>query len=397
MYLEGKHILLGISGSIAAYKTPELIRIFQKEGATVQVMATRSALRFVTPLTLETLSGYPLLEDFSGVDTKHDGKPMKHIHSSRQADLVVIAPATADILAKFAHGFADNIVTTTVLGSQAPVLIAPAMNVQMWKNPLVQENIKKLSPMYHFVMPEEGFLACGEYGEGRLADLSVVLEEVIRLVTPQDLKDKKILITAGSTREFLDPVRFLSNASSGKMALALAREAYHRGAHLTIVKGFTEVSFDNLATLGIKLLPVISAGEMVDQTLKLIAQTDIFLCPAAIADYQPAQVFSSKIKKNGEKFVGDFIPTPDLLERVAKLKKRPFVVGFALENSLDLKFGNTKLKRKKMDMLVLNGIETLGSELIQASLLQNLGVLKLPPIPKESLSKNIFTEIVKRI
>lgn len=395
MRLEHKHILLGITGSIAAYKVPELIRLLQKEGATIQVMVTQAATHFVTPLTLEALSGFPVLQNFLAQNF-HDGdSSMVHLQPSRHADVVLIVPATADILAKFAYGFADDLVSATVLGSRTPVLIVPAMNTQMWENPLVQENVHKLRSVYKVMDPEEGTLACGEYGQGRLPQLDAIMQEIIRTLTKQDLKGKKILLTAGATREYIDPVRFISNASTGKMALALAQEAYARGAQVTIVKGFTEVSFRHLMTIGVKIFEVTSATEMVEQTLKHIAQSDIFLCPAAIADYFPAKSYSMKMKKRKQKISLELLPTTDLLEKISTLKKRPFTVGFALEDTLNEQIAFQKLAKKKLDLLVLNDCTSLGNDQTQVILCHGSKALPYLRSPKESLSRSIFDYIVK--
>lgn len=391
MKLEKKHILLGITGSIAAFKIPALIRLLQQEGATVRVMATQSALRFVTPLTLETLSGSTLLQDFWQEQYEY----FPHLHSSRKADLIVIAPATAESLAKFAHGHAHDLVSATVLGSMIPVLIVPAMNPQMWKNPFVQDNIVKLRRVYHVMDPENGMSGCGEFGAGRLPELQRIVQEVIREVTSQDLRGKKVLITAGATREYLDPVRFLSNASSGKMALVLAREAYFRGAEVTVIKGFTEVPFDDFAGKNFKVIPVTSAGDMMQKSLSLILHHDIFLCPAAISDYTPLHTSPQKMKKGRKHISVELEPAPDVLEAASRLKKRPFTVGFALEDSFDLGKARKKLKKKKADMLILTVPETLGSDHIQACIVRLSEVKHCAHQSKEILSKAIFDLVVK--
>ena len=287
MRLEHKHILLGVTGSIAAYKVPELIRMLQKQGATVQVMVTKSALNFVSVLTLEVISGFPVLRHF------FDG--MTHIHASRRADLVLIVPATAHTLAKFACGMAGDLVTASVLASKSPVMIAPAMNTVMWNHKLVQRNVRKLRQVgYHVVEPGDGFLACGEIGEGRLADLSLLEHEIIRLLTFQDLRGKKILITAGATREYLDPVRFLSNASTGKMAYALAEEAYYRGATVTVFLGAVDIDFSSLP---VSLVKVTSVQQMLEALMLQCSSADILLLLLQFVIMQLKLFHQRKLKK----------------------------------------------------------------------------------------------------
>ncbi len=404
MFLKDKKILLGITGSIAAYKTPDLIRLLRKNGAEVEVMVTTAALEFVTETTLTAVSGFPVIKNLFG----QAKQVMPHLQHDRKADLILIAPATADILAKFAGGFADDIISATVLAATMPVLIAPAMNTGMWNNPLMQENVSRLKKYYTFIEPETGVLACGDYGKGKLPDLDVILGALQKLLTAtdqshhisgsftSDLCGKRILLTAGATREYLDSVRYLSNASSGKMALELALEAQRRGAELTLIKAFTEVDFDFLKETGAKIIDVVSAQDMTTEVLKNLADQDVLICPAAIADYYYPKIAAAKIKKKSAAMVLKLSPTVDLLKKVSALKRRPYTVGFALEDKFSLENARQKFLEKKLDLLILNTPQTLGKDNVNAFLLHSPDkVIKTGLITKQKLSRIVFDHIVK--
>ncbi len=431
--LKNKKILLGISGSIAAYKAPELVRLLQKNGAEVTVMMTQSAQKFVSVLVMEALTGKPVLKDLFEEGFK------SHIHPIREADVLLIAPATANLVARLAYGLADDVVTAAALAAKIPVLIAPAMNTAMWKNPLVQENIQKLRKVYEVIDPAHGLLACGEEGDGRLANLEIIVDEVVRAVTPKDLQGRKVLITAGATREFLDPVRFMSNGSSGKMGLALAKEAYFRGAEVTVIAAKVEVDFPAY----VNLVSVESAEQMLVAVEKefgdkvknadknargvgknsetFLAKPDIFIAAAAVADYKFAEKFPKKMKKNAESVSLKMIPNPDILERVlawrdlglgkkietgrnAKNLNSFFVIGFALETATSeqnlIKLAQQKFSRKKVDLLVVNSSKAIGADQAEFLFLtppdaESSTVKKMGFSSKEDVSRNVFDYLVK--
>lgn len=390
MLLKGKKILLGVGGSISAYKVPELVRFMQKEGADVTVMMSRSAAQFVTPLTLHAISGKPVLQKM-WIGSQSD-KAMLHIQAGREADLILVAPATANMLARFSYGLADDLIAAAVLASSVPILIAPAMNVQMWKNKILQENVAKLRAAGYSVLdPDDGMLACGEKGEGRLADFSKIVYEVKKLLTKQDLKGKCVLITAGPTREYADPVRFMSNASSGKMGKALALETYFRGAAVTVVKGPLELDLPE----GIKVIDVVSAKEMADAVSRFAKNADIFISAAAVSDVGFKK--KSKQKKEKSNLLRDsgFALNEDILAGVSKMGRKPFSIGFALETHDHLHKGLKKMAAKKADLMVINGIDTVGSENAAVTLVWGQGRKKLPSAPKENIAENILSIAVK--
>lgn len=353
--LEGRKIVLGITGGIAAYKSAELTRAFVKEGADVSVIMTRNATEFITPLTLKTLSGNPVYVDtFSLVGDWEVG----HISTADAAHMFVIAPATANIIGKIASGIADDLLSTTVMATKAPVLICPAMNVNMYNNPLVRNNIRKLSDLgYYFVEPESGELACGAEGQGRLPSAEVILEEVITILTPKDLMKQNILITAGPTREAFDPVRFISNYSSGKMGYAFALMAKRRGASVTLISGPTSLPVPS----GVGFVGVSSAVEMRDAVMDRVADATVIIKVAAVADYRPALMSDSKIKKDQGAFSINLEHNPDIISEVGKIKEDRVLVGFAMETEDLLKNAYNKLLAKNMDLIVANDLSRPGS------------------------------------
>jgi phosphopantothenoylcysteine decarboxylase / phosphopantothenate---cysteine ligase len=387
--LEGKKILLGVCGSIAAYKVPELVRIYQKHGASVTVMMTANARNFVTPLTLQTLSGRPVIINL------FEEAGIAHIDAVRDADILVIAPATANMLAKMAWGLADDAVSTAALAAKKPVLAAPAMNSAMWANRITQRNVKMLKDAgISFSGPEEGSLACGESGTGRLSDPKKILWESVRLVTAHDLKGKKVLITAGPTREYADPVRFITNASSGKTGFALAREAYFRGADVTVVSGVSDAQTPD----GIKVLKAGSAVEMHRAVMHEIADADVFIANAAVCDYRFAKTEQDKIRKSARVVRTEMVLSADILLDAGKLKKKPFIVGFALENKLETAIARVKMEKKCADMFVVNGIGAMQSDEVEVALLfPGKKTEKLKKMAKTDVARGIFDRVVKFI
>ncbi len=353
--LKGKKILLGITGGIASYKSVELLRLLIKNNAVVNVVMTESATKFVTPMTFQTLSMNPVLTDT--FDTAH-GVEIKHISLPQECDAFVIAPATANIIGKIAGGIGDDLLTSMVLACTKPILIVPSMNNFMWENKIVQGNIRKLKEHGFIIMePSEGFLACGYEGKGRMPEPEEILDEIIRLVTPKDLANKKILITAGPTREPIDPVRFISNPSSGKMGYAIAKEAVNRGAKVTLISGPSHLKPPNVN----KFIPVETAEEMAERVFKEAGESDVVIMTAAVADYRPAKYSKNKIKKQDGKLNIELIPTTDILKKLGEYKGKKILVGFAAETENEVANAMKKLKEKNLDLIVLNKIGEEGS------------------------------------
>jgi phosphopantothenoylcysteine decarboxylase/phosphopantothenate--cysteine ligase len=349
--LSDKTIILGVTGGIAAYKAAELVSSLVKMGNQVHVILTKAALDFITPLTLQTLSKNPVLVDEHAAE---QDSYVPHIDLAAKADLFVIAPATANTIAKIATGIADNLLTSTILATKAPVLIAPAMNVNMYENPITQKNISFLKGMgYHFIEPEEGMLACGIAGKGRLPAVSVILDEIKTLLSPKkDFLGKRVMVTAGGTREAIDPVRYIGNRSSGKMGFAIAKEAQRRGAHVTLIAGFTTAPVPE----GVELIRVESAEQMAEEVLQAFPKTDIIIKAAAVADFKPKLQQKSKIKKSGQDLSIELCPTTDILKQLSKIKDQQILVGFAAETDQVTVYAKKKLQEKNVDLLVANDV-----------------------------------------
>jgi len=344
----GKRVLLGVTGGIAAYKSCELVRLLGREGARVRVVLTESATRFVTPLTFQALSGNPVRVDL--FDEAHESA-MGHIELARWAEQLVVAPATADFIARLAHGHADDLLTTLCLASEAPLLIAPAMNHRMWLHPATQENVALLeSRGVEFIGPEAGEQACGESGPGRMSEPEEILGRI--LSGPGLFAGRRVMVTAGPTREPLDPVRYLSNRSSGKMGFALARAFAREGAEVTLVTG--PVSLPTPA--GVRRVDVETALEMREAVLDAISGQDLFVGCAAVADYRPERREDTKIKKSSDILELRMTRNPDILAEVAALPDAPFTVGFAAETGDLLHYARRKLEEKGVDMIAANRV-----------------------------------------
>ncbi|PAF10374.1 bifunctional phosphopantothenoylcysteine decarboxylase/phosphopantothenate--cysteine ligase CoaBC [Shouchella clausii] len=354
--LKNKTIVVGVSGGIAAFKTAALVSKLTQAGANVYVVMTEAATKFVTPLTFQALSRNPVYTD---TFTEPDATKIAHIDIADQADLVLIAPASANTIAKLAAGIADNMLTTLVLATKAPVALAPAMNVNMYEHPSVQENMEKLrSYHYQLIEPGAGYLACGWVGKGRMAEPEQLLELVDTLLEEAtDLRGKQVIVTAGPTREPLDPVRFFSNYSSGKMGYALAQEARRRGAHVTLITGPTALE----APVGVETVAVQTAEEMYNAVNKRYQQADIVIKAAAVADYQPVDVFAHKQKKNADEWSVALERTKDILHFLGEHKKEQILVGFAAESEQLHTYAKSKLERKNLDLIVANNITTEGA------------------------------------
>lgn len=403
------HVLVGISGGIAAYKIPTLIRLLRKAGAEVRVATTRNALEFVTPLTLQTLSGYPVYSDVFAPANMHS---TEHISLPDWADVMVVAPATANVLGKMAHGIADDALTTTFCAMRKPVVIAPAMNDKMYANPAVQQAMRALAAWENVTMLDcaEGELACGTSGKGRMQDEENLLESVYCAVSQQDMHGKRVLITAGPTQEALDPVRFLSNHSTGKMGYALARECVRRGAEVVLVSGPAAVALpispayhtDTAARYGrLRVLPVRSAEEMYQACTSAFGDCDTAILCAAVADFTPDTVATQKIKKQPgqDGLTLHLRTTHDIAATLGKSKRAgQTVVGFALETHDEEAHAIGKMQSKGLDMIVLNSLQDagagFGTDTNKVSIYHaNGSKLDVPLQEKASVAKVIIDEI----
>lgn len=399
--IKNKQILIGISGGIAAYKTAELVRTLKKKGAEVRVCMTKAACEFITPLTLQALSGNPVHTDL--LDPQAEAA-MGHIELARWADLILIAPATADLMAKLAHGMANDLLTTVCLATQSPIHLAPAMNRVMWANPATQANAETLKQRGFFLHgPAVGDQACGETGAGRmlealeLADLveNTLSDSVLNSILKKPLENKHVLITAGPTREAIDPVRFISNRSSGKMGYAIAKAARDLGAKVTLISG--PVALD--APQGVERILVESAKQMHQHTLQQAQSADIFIATAAVSDYSPKKSADQKIKKTKKTMHLELEFNPDILFDTSHQYPDLFTVGFAAETENLIQHAEDKLKRKKLDMVIANTVgENKGFEqdTNQVEIIWKDGQLSLPEQSKQTLAEEIMRFVTQR-
>ncbi|MDX1706340.1 bifunctional phosphopantothenoylcysteine decarboxylase/phosphopantothenate--cysteine ligase CoaBC [Pseudidiomarina sp.] len=352
MPLSGRKILVGISGGIAAYKIPDLVRRLRDYGATVRVVMTQGAKAFITPLSLQAVSGHAVHDDLLDPDAE---AAMGHIELAKWADLVLIAPASASIIARLAHGLADDLLTTLCLATPAPIAVAPAMNQQMWAAAAVRENVAILARRgVHIIEPASGAQACGDIGAGRMPEVPDLREAVCKLLSPAtgELSGKHVLITAGPTREAVDPVRYVSNHSSGKMGFALAAVAQQMGAEVTLVAGPCRLPTPPQVTR----IDIESAEQMLSAVQEHVAQADFFVACAAVADYRPTAVADSKIKKSASTMTLELVRNPDILATVASSSKPPFTVGFAAETNAVADYAQDKLRRKRLAMIAANDV-----------------------------------------
>jgi phosphopantothenoylcysteine decarboxylase/phosphopantothenate--cysteine ligase len=389
--LSNKRVLLGITGGIAAYKCAELVRLLIKAGATVQVAMTRGATEFITPLTMQALSGNRVHVDLLDPEAE---AAMGHIELARWADLILVAPATADFIARTAQGRADDLLSTLILASTAPKAVAPAMNQAMWSDQGTQDNVLALRAKgFHIFGPTEGDQACGDVGPGRLLEPGQLVEACDGLFEPGLLAGRKLLITAGPTREEIDPVRFISNHSSGKMGYALAAEAAAAGALVTLVSGPTCLS----APDRVERIDVQSARDMLDACLARVEGVDIFIGVAAVADYRPAEVSSEKVKKSHEHLELRLVRNPDIISQIAGLEQRPFTVGFAAETTNIVENGRGKLHDKKLDLLFANhATDTFSSDSVAATAIYADGEQELGPGDKHQVARQMLKLIALR-
>lgn len=397
MILKGKSILLGVSGGIAVYKAVSLCSKLAQAGADVRVIMTESAVKFVAPLTFQTLSRHHVMTD---TFEEKDPSVVSHIDLADHADLVVIAPATANILAKMALGIGDDMLSTTLLATTAPILAAPAMNVHMYEHPAVLNNMETLRERgVRFIEPGEGQLACGYVGKGRLAEPEQIYEAIVAMLQPDlPLQGKKVLVTAGGTVERLDPVRYLSNDSSGKMGYAVAEEARGMGAEVVLISAPSSLPRPE----GVEFVPVVSALDMLSAVMERLNDVDIVIKAAAVADYRPAEASPVKIKKKDEEMTIRLVKNPDILQQIGERKTKQYVIGFAAEtNDLEAN-GLDKLRRKNCDLMVANDVTLegagFGTDTNIVTLLDKDGnVERLPILSKREVARHLLKLAAKRL
>ncbi|MEE8135575.1 MAG: bifunctional phosphopantothenoylcysteine decarboxylase/phosphopantothenate--cysteine ligase CoaBC [Thermodesulfobacteriota bacterium] len=390
--IKGKNIIVGVTGGIAAYKSCELVRGLVKKEASVQVVMTKNATEFITPLTLQTLSGRKVA--INTFDLQWESE-IGHISLADNADLIVVAPATASFIGKVASGIADSLLTTVILATKAPIILCPAMNVNMYENPAVKDNIEKLKERGFVIMePGEGELACGWEGKGRLPEIEDILGEIEKTLTPHDMSNEKVLVTAGATREFIDSVRYISNPSSGKMGYALAREASNRGADVVLISGKTNLS----PIPGVKTINVSSSEDMYKSVMEFLDWSTIVIKAAAVGDYTPTKTQNGKIKKDDKNKILKLKRTKDILYDIGRKKNGRMVIGFAAETDNLLKNAQGKLKWKNADLIVANDVSQSGAGFEEDTNIAHFVYGKncideLPLMPKSVLAQKIFDKV----
>lgn len=396
--LPNKRILLGVTGGIAAYKSAELVRRLQDEGAAVRVVMTQAATEFITPLTMQALSGNPVHLDLLSTETE---SVMGHIELARWADCIVIAPASADFIARVAGGQGDDLLTTICLAAECNIAVAPAMNQAMWAKQSTQDNLARLKQQQIRILdPDEGLQACGEIGAGRLMDVPDIVTAIAGLFKHGKLADKQVVITAGPTREAIDPVRYISNHSSGKQGYALAEAAMEAGAQVTLISGPTNLTAPDHVTL----IAVESADEMLAATLEHIHNADLFIGVAAVADYKPISRAPQKVKKQpgGNNSISiELTENPDILKTVAGLRNGPYCVGFAAETENLIEYAKAKLSAKNIDMIIANNVADtsigFNSDDNETTVITAQGELALPKMSKSALARRLIEEIASNL
>ncbi len=396
MDLSGKTVLLGLTGGIACYKAAEFARAMIREGADVHVAMTDSAQQFITPLTMQALTGNPVFT--SSWDSRQPNN-MPHINLPRQADVIAVAPCTANFIAKLANGICDDLLSTLCHARPAstPLLVAPAMNVEMWEKPATQRNLRQLELDGIGIMgPASGFQACGEIGKGRMLEPAELVEEVIAALQPKTLAGKRLLITAGPTFEPIDPVRGITNRSSGKMGYSIARAARQAGAEVTLVSGPTALD----APYGVKRIDIMTANQLLDAVMENLSGKDVFISVAAVADWRVKNASDQKIKKVAGQSTPtlEFVENPDILATVAKLPDAPYCVGFAAESENLREYAETKRRKKGVPLLVGNiGHETFGKDDNILILFDDNGALELPHDTKQNLARKLIDQLATRL
>lgn len=394
--LKGKRVLVGITGGIAAYKMADTVNLLVKSGAEVDVIMTRNATEFITPLTIETLTKKRCITDTFARDFEYD---VAHISLAKAADIILIAPATADFIAKAAHGIADDMLTTTILAAKCKKLVAPSMNTAMLENPVTRDNIETLKKYgFEIIAPDSGRLACGDLGKGKLPSPEVLVQHIQHhIAREKTLKGVRITVTAGATQEALDPVRFLTNHSSGKMGYAIANEAALRGADVTLISGVTQLSYP----LFVKVKQTVSAADMLKAVEEELSRTDILIKAAAVADYRPKDVSDSKLKKSDDELFLPLERTDDILKWVEKNRHSGlFVCGFSMETENLVENSREKLLKKGLDMIAANCLKTegagFGTDTNVITLITPDSQRELPLMSKADAAAELLDEIEKR-
>lgn len=393
MLFKGKHIVLGVTGSIAAYKIASLASMLVKKQADVTVVMTRNATNFINPITFESLTGNRCLVDTFDRNFEFQ---VEHVSLAKQTDVFLVAPASANVIAKAAHGIADDMLTTTLLACKCPKIFAPAMNTRMYQNPIVQDNIKQLSRYgMEVITPASGYLACGDTGEGKMPEPEVLYEAVVRALTPKDLTGKKVLVTAGPTQEKLDPVRYISNHSTGKMGYAIAVAAMRRGADVTLVSGKTALA----PPAGVRVVPVVSAADMAQAVKEAAPEQDIIVKAAAVADYRPRAAADEKLKKKDGELSVELERTEDILAWLgAHRREGQILCGFSMETEHLLENSRAKLEKKKIDMIVANNLKQegagFGTDTNVVTLLTKQGTEELPLLSKEEVADRLLDRLM---
>ncbi|ATN74313.1 bifunctional phosphopantothenoylcysteine decarboxylase/phosphopantothenate--cysteine ligase CoaBC [Coxiella burnetii] len=385
-------LLIGVTGAIAAYKSVELVRRLREKGALVRVVMTSAAQAFITPLTFQAVSGHPVAVDLFSSDSSMG---MEHIDLARWADFVLIAPASADFIARLAHGRADDLLTTICLATQAPIAVAPSMNQQMWRNKITQTNVDRLRDYgIHLFGPATGEQACGDYGPGRLLEPEELINQLAIHSVEKVLSGKQVLITAGPTQEAIDPVRYLTNGSSGKMGFALAEAALAMGANVTLVSGPTPLKVSQK----INRIDVTTATQMFETVIKHAAECDVFIGAAAVSDYRPKNFSPQKFKKSDANWALNLVRNPDIISEIGRLPNKPFVVGFALETDNPLDNAKLKLQKKNMNVIVVNEASALCSDENAVTLMTRSGkTKKLPMTTKKTLALQLMEFVSKEM
>lgn len=392
--LKGKTVVLGVTGSIAAYKIANLASMLVKLNADVHVIMTRNATYFINPITFETLTGNKCLVDTFDRDFKFN---VEHVALAKRADIFMVAPASANVVGKIANGIADDMLTTTIMACKQKKIIAPAMNTNMFENPILQDNLKKLESYgMEIIVPATGYLACGDVGAGKLPSEEVLLGYILKEIKyNKDMVGKKVLVTAGPTREAIDPVRFISNHSTGKMGYAIARCAMERGAEVTLISGPVNIQ----PPMFVHVINVVSAKDMYNEVMKVSSDMDIIIKSAAVADYTPQKVSNEKIKKSENDMDLKLDKTDDILRKLGEIKREnQFICGFAMETENLLENASAKLVKKNVDMIVANNLRTegagFGTETNIVTLIKKDGNIELPIMTKDEVAKAILDEII---